>query len=647
MKLKYSLIVLLLSTVITNAQTSLASIFSDNMVLQRNAKIPVWGFDKPNTTITVKFHDQVKKVKASKEGKWTIYLNDENAGGPYILSVKGSNSIEIKNVLVGEVWICSGQSNMEWSVGQSDNAKEEILQANFPTIRHIKIPKEINSIPNLHFKNATWQICSPETVADFTGVGYFFAKELTQKLNIPIGLINASWGGTNIETWISREGFENSNEFKDMIAQMPKVNIDSLLESKMIVAKKNIEILQKSKFSTDNIPFYKDLNFDDSLWLSLNQPQPWEEQILGNFDGVVWLRKHFVLNEKPKSVVLEIPAIDDNDETFVNGIRIGKTNGWDAKRSYLIPTEILNIGDNVIAVRVTDTGSGGGMHGDSKMLKIVTDKEEIPLGGSWKFQVESILNNVNQNEYPSLCYNAMISPLIPFAFKGVLWYQGESNEQRAYQYKKAFPLLIKDWRSKFNSNFPFYFVQLASYTTKGNSNDGCAWAEIREAQMHTLKLENTGMIVTTDLVANPNDIHPTNKKAVGMRLASIAFMNLYNQNLICSSGPTFKSFVNKDGRMILTFENMGSGLFTKDKYGYIRGFEVAGEDKVFYYAKAEIIDNNVVLTCNKVNNPVAVRFGWIGDASECNLYNKEGFPAVPFRSDNWRLSTESEKYKIN
>lgn len=647
MKLKYSLIVLLLSTVITNAQTSLASIFSDNMVLQRNAKIPVWGFDKPNTTITVKFHDQVKKVKASKEGKWTIYLNDENAGGPYNLSVKGSDSIEIKNVLVGEVWICSGQSNMEWSVGQSDNAKEEILQANFPTIRHIKIPKEINSIPNSHFKNATWQICSPETVTDFTGVGYYFAKELTQKLNIPVGLINASWGGTNIETWISREGFENSNEFKDMIAQMPKVNIDSLLESKMILAKKNIEILQKSKFSTDNIPFYKDLNFNDSQWLSLNQPQPWEEQILGNFDGVVWLRKHFVLNEKPKSVVLEIPAIDDNDETFVNGIRIGKTNGWDAKRSYLIPTEILNIGENVIAVRVTDTGSGGGMYGDSKMLKIVTDKEEIPLGGPWKFQVESILNNVNQNEYPSLCYNAMISPLIPFAFKGVLWYQGESNEQRAYQYKKAFPLLVKDWRSKFNSNFPFYFVQLASYTTKGNSNNGCAWAEIREAQMLTLKLENTGMIVTTDLVTNPNDIHPTNKKAVGMRLASIAFMNLYNQNLICSSGPTFKSFVNKDGRMILTFENTGSGLFTKDKYGYIRGFEVAGEDKVFYYAKAEIIDNNIVLTCNKVNNPIAVRFGWIGDASECNLYNKEGFPAVPFRSDNWRLSTESEKYKIN
>ncbi|MFI0427411.1 MAG: sialate O-acetylesterase [Flavobacterium sp.] len=647
MKLKYSLIILLLSTVISNAQTSLASIFSDNMVLQRNTKIPVWGFDKPNKMVTVKFHHQIKKVKTGKDGKWTTHLDNENAGGPYVLSVLGSNSIEIKNVLVGEVWICSGQSNMEWSVGQSDNAKEEILQANFPTIRHIKIPKEINSIPNTHFKNATWQICSPETVADFTGVGYYFAKELTQKLNIPVGLINASWGGTNIETWISREGFENSNEFKDMIAQMPKVNIDSLVESKMISATKSIELLQKSKFTTVNVPFYKDLNFDDSQWLTLNQPQPWEEQKLGNFDGVVWLRKSFILNNKANSAVLEIPAIDDNDETYVNGIKIGKTNGWDVKRNYLIPTEILNIGENVIAVRVTDTGSGGGMHGDSKSLKIVTDKEEIPLSGLWKFQVESILNNVNQNEYPSLCYNAMINPLIPYAFQGVIWYQGESNEQRAYQYKKAFPLLIEDWRSKFKSDFPFYFVQLASFVTKGNSNEGCAWAEIREAQTQTLQLKNTGMVVTTDLVINPFDIHPTNKKDVGKRLAAISLHNIYDHKKVCFSGPTFKSIEIMDGKAILTFDNLGSGLMTTDKYGYIKGFEVAGDDKFFHLSKAEIIDNKVILTCDKVNKIIAVRFGWVGDASECNLFNKEGFPAIPFRTDNWKLSTEIEKYKIN
>lgn len=629
----------------TTAQTFVASIFSDNMVLQRNAKIPVWGFAKAGEKITVTFHNQILKTVTNKDGKWSVYLDNESAGGPFVLSIKGKSKIEIKNVLVGEVWLCSGQSNMEWTVGQSNNAKEEIANANFPTIRHIKIPKEINSIPNSDFKNASWQICSPETVADFTGIGYFYARELILKLNVPIGIINASWGGTNIETWISREGFESSPEFNEMITQMPKVNLNSLLDLKMEAAQNRIEALQKTKFTTEKVPFYKDLNFDDSSWLTLQQPTSWEEQSLGNFDGVVWLRKHFNLTENNKSISLEIPAIDDNDETFVNGIKVGETIGWDKKRSYKILSEILKIGDNLIAIRVTDNGGGGGIYGNNDELKLITENNQIPLSGAWKFQVETIKNSVNENEFPSLCYNAMISPLIPFAFKGVLWYQGESNASRAYQYNKAFPLLVDDWRSKFKSDFPFYFVQLASFITKGNSNEGCSWSEMREAQTNTLQLKNTGMVVTTDLVTNPKDIHPTNKQDVGKRLASIAFNNLYNQKMICS-GPTFKSFENKDGKTILTFENTGSSLFTPDKYGYIKGFEVSGENKVFYYAIAELMKNKVVLTCDKVPNPIAIRFGWIGDASECNLFNNEGIPTVPFRTDNWKLGTEEEKYKI-
>lgn len=632
------------------AQTTVASIFSDNMVLQQNVKIPVWGFAKANETITVNFHNQTKKTVATKDGKWSIYLDNESAGGPFVLSIKGKTIIEIKNVLVGEVWLCSGQSNMEWTVGQSNNVKEEIANANFPTIRHIKIPKEINSIPNSDLKKADWQICSPETVTDFTGIGYFYAKELNQKLNVPIGIINASWGGTNIETWISREGFESSPEFKEMIAQMPKVNLNSLLDLKMVAAQNRIEALQKNKFTTEKVPFYKDLNFDDSSWLTLQQPLAWEEQSLGNFDGIVWLRKHFTLAENNKPITLEIPAIDDNDETFVNGIKVGETIGWDKKRIYQIPSEILKVGDNVIAIRVTDNGGGGGIYGNNEELKLISGNNQIPLSGTWKFQVETIKNGVNENEFPSLCYNAMINPLIPFAFKGVLWYQGESNASRAYQYNKAFPLLIEDWRSKFKSDFPFYFVQLASFVTKGNSNKGCSWAELREAQTNTLRLKNTRMVVTTDLVTNPKDIHPTNKQDVGKRLASIAIENAYENNksikLVTSFGPTFKSFENKTGKTIITFENIGSGLFTSDKYGYIKGFEVAGENHVFYFAKAEIMENKIVLTCNKVPNPIAIRFGWVGDASECNLLNNEGFPTIPFRTDNWKLSTEEEKYTI-
>ncbi|MBA4320953.1 MAG: hypothetical protein C0412_21390, partial [Flavobacterium sp.] len=307
---------------------------------------------------------------------------------------------------------------------------------------------------------------------------------------------------------------------------------------------------------------------------------------------------------------------------------------------------ILKEGINVIAVRVTDTGGGGGIYGEAGDLKLTVGSKIIPLSGKWKFQVESTKTSTNENSLPSLCYNAMINPLIPFAFKGVLWYQGESNAGRAYQYRKAFPLMINDWRQKWNKgDFPFYFVQLATFFAGGNSNEGCSWAELREAQTMTLSLPNTGMVVTTDLVTIPSDIHPTNKQDVGKRLAAIAFNDLYNKKMVCS-GPTFKSLEMKGNQIIVSFDNIGTGLSTPDKYGYIKGFEIAGKDQVFHYSKAFIKDNKVILSSEEVPSPIAVHFSWIGDATESNLFNKEGFPAVPFRTDEWKTVTKEEKYKI-
>ena len=627
------------------AKVTIASIFSNNMVLQRNTKIPIWGWASPNEKITVQFHNQTISTRTDNHGKWILRLDNEMAGGPFVLNVKGENTIELNNILVGEVWLCSGQSNMEWTVGQSEKAAIEIANAShFSTIRHIKIPKTINSTPNLDYKKTSWEICSSETVANFTGIGYFYAKELSQKLNVPIGLINASWGGTNIETWISREGFENSEVFKELIAEMPKINLDSLLSLKMKTAEGRIEKLQNAKFTTQDVPFYKEQTFDDSHWLELLQPTFWEEQLLGNFDGVVWLRKHFFLTKEQvnHSILLQIPAIDDNDITYVNGIKIGETNGWDILRNYEIPSSILKEGDNVIAIQVTDNGGGGGIHGKPELLKLIVGANEIALNGTWKFQVESIKNGINENEFPSLCYNAMIAPLLPFAIKGVLWYQGESNASRAFQYQITFPLLINDWRKKFNVDFPFYFVQLATFNTKGNSNEGCPWAELREAQTKTTSLKNTAMVVTTD-IGNPNDIHPKNKETVGQRLAAIAFNNLYNIPMVCS-GPTFQSFEVKNNQIIVSFDSIETGLIANNNI--VNGFEIAGENQIFYPAKAFIQENKVVVFNNEVPNPTAVRYGWIGDASACNLFNKENFPAVPFRSDNWRLSTEEVVYKI-
>lgn len=636
---------LFLSINTLQANVHLANIFADNMVLQHHSKIPVWGWSNANEKITVKFNQQSKTTSADSTGKWIVYLDEENAGGPYVLNVKGKNTIQINNVLVGEVWICSGQSNMEWTVGQSENATKEIETANTPLIRHIKIPKEINSDPNKDFISVPWETCSPQTVANFTAVGYYFAKERSAKLNIAIGLINASWGGTNIETWISKEGFESDAEFREMIQSLPKINLDSLLILKIEATKRQIETLQKAEIDPKKSTSFNLISFNDSNWPEMNQPSIWEEQQLGNLDGVVWLRKHFTLEKVSGAAVLEIPAIDDNDITYVNGIKVGETIGWDKKRTYQIPAEILKTGQNIIAIRVEDTGGGGGIHGNENELKIKLNETEITLNGKWKFQVEVIQNSLNPNEFPSLCYNAMIHPLIPFAFKGVLWYQGETNAPRAHQYRKSFPLLINDWRKKSQSDFPFYYVQLATFITTGNSNEGCEWAELREAQTTTLSVKNTAMVVTTD-IGDPNDIHPINKKTVGNRLGAIALKNLNQENIICS-GPSYQSFKNIENQTIITFDNIGNGLITSNEIGIVNGFEVAGDDQIFYPAKAFIKDNKVIASCEKVPSPIAVRFGWIGDASLCNLFNKEGYPAVPFRTDDWKTITTEEKYKLS
>ena len=647
MKLHPFFILLIFSSLV-NSQVSVAKIFSDNMVLQRHTDIPVWGFATSNTSIEVEFNQQKTRTITDQNGKWMVHLKPEMAGGPFELIVKGENTIVLKNILVGEVWLCSGQSNMEWTVAQSDNAKTAIENAsNYPNIRHIKIPKEINSVPNADISNGEWEVSSPSTVSDFTGVGYFFAKQLYDTLQIPIGLINASWGGSIIETWISREGFENSEDFKDVIATMPKTSLDSLLNLKKTNSQQRIEALQNSKLSTANIESYKDLNLDDSNWLNINEPEAWETQELGEFDGVVWLRKHFTLLEEDikNDLILEIPAIDDEDVTYVNGIKVGETKGWDIKRSYKIKTNTLKVGDNVIAIRVVDNGGGGGIYGDTSKLKLNIDKKSIPLAGNWKFRVESVFDGINFNDYPSLCYNAMIHPLLPYAFKGVIWYQGESNISRAYQYRKMFPLLINDWRKKWNrDDFPFYYVQLATFSTKGDSNSGSDWAELREAQTLTLKVPNTGMVITTD-IGNPNDIHPTNKKTVGERLSAIALNNVYEKPMVCS-GPTYKSMEKSKNIISISFEVNGSGLIGSNKNHKVEGFEIAGEDEVFYQAIASIIGNKVVVFSKKVKNPKAVRYHWVGNASKGNLFNKEGFPAGPFRTDDWKTITKDIKYKF-
>jgi len=633
------------------ANVRLPKIFGDNMVLQRNKPIAIWGWADPNESVTVQFNQQKKSVKADKNGKWVIKLDQEAAGGPYQLNVSGNNSVTYKNVLVGEVWICSGQSNMEMPIagwGQINNYEEEIKDANYPQIRHIKIPNTVASVPQTDINSGEWKVCSPETAGDFTATGYFFARELYNQLKIPIGLINTSWGGTHVETWTSREAFEHSDEFKTMIAEMPALNLDSLAKMRREAATKKVEALQGSLPGAGETENWKNVEVDVSRWPQMQLPSLWEQQQIGEVDGVVWFRRTVDVSpaDAGKEAQLELAMIDDNDITYVNGIKVGSISSWNTPRKYAVPAGVLKTGKNIIAVRVEDTGGGGGIYGESGDMKITIGNEVISLAGIWSFRIESVLDgsSVGPNDYPTLLFNAMVNPLIPYGVRGVIWYQGESNAGRAYQYRKAFPLMITDWRKHWNEgDFPFYFVQLASWNAdNGNSAKGSTWAELREAQKMTLSLPNTGMAVTTD-IGDANDIHPKNKQDVGKRLAAIALHDVYQKDIIYT-GPVYSSMKTEGDKVKIFFTNIGRGLMVKN--GELKGFEIAGADKQFYPAVAVIEGDHVVVHSDQVSKPVAVRFGWMDEAGMDNLFNMEGFPAGPFRTDDWKGITEENKFKI-
>ncbi len=651
---KHTLImVALLASMIVSANVHLPLLFSDNMVLQRDKPIAIWGWADKGEKIVVHFNRQIRQARADEKGHWLLYLAPEAAGGPFLLEVTGRNKLSFANVLVGEVWICSGQSNMEFQVHSAMNPDKEIAEADFPMIRHFLVPKTNSTSPKEELTGGNWQVCSPATAGGFTAVGYFFARQLYKQLHVPIGLIHTSWGGTHSETWTSRGAFEKSDEFKDMIAGMGPGDLDAEAKKGLEALRKSIDSLQGSMPAPSATASWKDAAFDDRSWPHMKLPGNWERQGMGlnNLDGTVWFRQTITLSDKDagKSGTLSLGKIDDIDETYLNGVKIGETKDYDKDRIYNIPAGVLTAGKNTIAVRVEDHGGEGGMTGEPADMQLSVGTKKLPLAGIWSFKIASVLDNSssgNPNSYPTLLFNGMINPLIPYTFKGVIWYQGESNAGRAYQYRKAFPLMIGDWRSRWGlGDFPFYFVQLASWKASGGTSaNGSSWAELREAQAKTLDLPNTGMAVTTD-IGETNDIHPKNKQDVGYRLAIIALDHLYGQKMEFS-GPVYESMKAEGGKIILTFTHSRSGLVARDKYGYVKGFEIAGADKQFRYARAVIEGNTVVVSREGVDAPVAVRYGWADDAGEANLFNNDGLPAAPFRTDDWKGITEEDKFRI-
>ena len=615
------------------AKVTMPGIFTDNMVLQRDQSVNVWGWADTGETVEVSFNGQKKKTKAGKDGKWIVQLKPMSFGGPYTMNIKGKgNNIQLTNILIGEVWLCSGQSNMEWVVSNSNSADEEINNANYSQIRSFNVVKDISTVSKDDLKG-NWEVCSPATVGNFSAVAYFFARNLYEDLQVPIGIINSSWGGTDIETWISPEAFSVlPQQFKSRYKSEIK-DLDAFMVTNAVAREAYTKALSQEPGLQEGW-FKKDHN--TSTWETMKVPQIWEN-VLGNVDGYVWFSYKFNVDPEfaGKAAKLSLGAIDDNDITWINGQKIGETIGYAVNRVYNVPEGVLQSGTNIVTVRVHDTGNGGGLYGKPEELYLSVSGNNIPLAGNWNYKpgvTNTQFNYVDAgpNMQPSLLYNAMINPIKDLAIKGAIWYQGENNAGAAKNYQTFFPTMINDWRNKWGYDFPFYWVQLANYMAKDTIPVDSDWARLREAQTMTLSIPKTGQAVIVD-IGEADDIHPRNKQDVGRRLALIALNKDYGKDVVYS-GPTFKSMEVSGNKAIITFDNIAGGLQVDCKYGCVGSFAVAGQDKIFHFARAYKEGDKIIVISDKVNNPVTVRYGWSNNP-DINLYNSVGLPACPFRTD--------------
>ena len=624
-------------------------IFADHMVLQRGISDPVWGWSTPGSVVTVTIDGVSAKARTDSSGEWQAKLPVLTAGGPYTMLVSGPQKVTLQDVLVGDVWVCSGQSNMEFGVGNGLNADEETAAANYPNIRLFTVPKA-TSISPADVANGTWQACTPQSVRSqgtwngFSAVGYFFGRDLYQKLNVPIGLIQSSWGGTPAESWTSQKTLPAKlPEFKAAFGILGAART-AAAQGKTLDPSDVVKqwYLQNDPGSVKN---WQGPNFDDSSWKTMPLPNYFEQ--VGDpdlllFHGIMWFRRELDLPDSSvgKDAVLHLYA-DDNDTTWVNGTQVGYTEGDSTERKYPVPASLLHAGRNFIAVRLLDTGGLGGIYGKPEQLILdFPGAQSAGLDGPWHYKPSTPLSNLalfpsdptNPN-FPSVLYNGMISPIQTFGIKGVIWYQGENNVGRAYQYRTLLPAMIGDWRQHWGQGaFPFYIVQLAGLGAPAVQPGDDNWAELREAQLMTAEhTQNSGLALAVD-VGDPNDIHPKNKQEVGRRLSLVALAKTYGQN-IEYSGPAYKSYKVEAGSVRLSFTHLGGGLTAKDN-APLTGFAIAGSDRKFVWADAKIDGDTVVVSSAQVPAPVAVRYAWSIDPA-ISLYNQAGLPASPFRTDDW------------
>lgn len=643
-RLIFTLLVSLMAWRTTQAEVLMPKFFSDNMVLQRECPIRIWGWSAAGESVTVRFAGSEASVQADRTGRWEAALPAMPADAtPRELTVSGrSSELRFTNVVVGDVWLCSGQSNMEWPLDPTTDCEAEIASSANPNIRLLSVGDKIAFEEQDDIDSGHWVECTPETSRVFSAVGYWFGKFIHTETGVPVGLIDSSWGGTDIETWTSWDAMRTTADYARYAGKRsPREAIGRKLENYTAYS----AALEDDR--GDRERWYDPaVETPAKHWQAMTLPQVWEN-VLGAVDGHIWFRKSVTLpaSAAGQKGTLHLPAVDDADVAYVNGRRVGTTYGWDRPRRYELSADLLREGENCIVVRVEDTGGGGGIWGDAGELYLEVGGTRYDMAGEWLYRPSATTamfgitggnNYGNPNSFASLLYNGMIAPLAGYGIKGVIWYQGENNAGRARSYRELFPAMIRDWRGRWGCDFPFCWVQLANYMQVAEQPGPSEWAELREAQNMTLALPATGQAVITD-IGDADDIHPRNKRDVGYRLSRAALNVAYGRTDVAAGGPVYRSMECDGSRIVLTFD-AAEALKPSDgnRYGYLHGFSVAGADRRFVWAKAYIRDDKtVVVFADEVAEPVAVRYGWADNPQDDDLTDASGLLASPFRTDDW------------
>jgi sialate O-acetylesterase len=634
--MKVSLMTLLVVLCIgqLHAQLRLPRIISDNVVLQREAPLPLFGWATRGETITIALSGVEYSAPTDDSGKWVIQLPPQRAGGPYdIRFSSGDTSIVIHNVLFGDVWVCSGQSNMEMKMRNvKDKFSDAILRSNNSMIRHFDVPQHYDfKREHDDLNGGQWKSANPADVLQFSAVAYFFAVDLYDKLNIPIGLVNASLGGSPAEAWMSDDALK---QFPHHLSEAKRLSDSNLI--------REIESADRSRIGS----WYDQLNNEDAgiksgwkwgvtdnTWSTIQLPGYWSEERGRIENGVVWFSRQFQVadNMEGQPARLFFGRVVDQDSIFINGRFVGTTGYQYPQRRYEIPSNLLRKGSNSIVVKVINQSGKGGFVQD-KPYCITLNADTIDLKGEWKYKFGATMPALASQTFirwkPMGLFNAMISPISRFPIKGVIWYQGESNVGRDQEYRKLFPALISDWRAKWRNNFPFLFVQLPNFMDAQDIPTESSWASFRQAQLETLRTHKTGMAVIID-VGEWNDIHPLDKRTVGQRLALQARKVAYQDSSLSVSGPLPKGVVFKKKKVVVEFTNVGRGLVAKNG-GPIRHVSLSVDGKTFIWAKTRILNNKMIVWARSIRNPSVLRYAWADNPSTANLYNLDGLPASPF-----------------